>query len=136
MIAALFSASEPFSPFALIVLLLTYGGSSMSHFDSILLSLSGKFTDPVNFLLRLLLPLADIGGFFNNLYGQLTVFAGAMTIFFFALAALFYGASVLMSSERARSHAIASLYGALIGLALTLLAGTIAGIIETAANGQ
>jgi O-antigen/teichoic acid export membrane protein len=90
----------------------------------------------VNFPLRLLLPMADIGGFFNNLYGQLTVFAGAMTIFFFALSALFYGASVLMSSERARSHAIASLYGALIGLALTLLAGTIAGIVETAANGQ
>ncbi len=108
----------------------------MSHFDSILLSLIGKRIYQVNFLLGWFLPIASISGFFNNLYGQLTVFAGAMTVFFFALAALFYGASILMSSERARSHAIASIYGALIGLALTLLAGTAAGIVSTAAKGQ
>lgn len=108
----------------------------MSHFDSVLLFLRAKLASHVSTPFSLLLPLASIGGFFDNLYGQLTLFAGAMTVFFFALAALFYGASVLTSSERARSHAIASIYGALIGLALVLLAGTVATIVSTAASGQ
>jgi hypothetical protein len=108
----------------------------MSHFDSILLALTAKLMPRGQALLTLVFPIASIGGFFDNLYGQLTLFAGAMTVFFFALAALFYGASVLTSSERARSHAIASIYGALIGLALVLLAGTVATIVSTAASGQ
>lgn len=108
----------------------------MSHFDTLLPVLIGKLASQFDSLYGFFLSLASISGFFNNLYGQLTVFAGAMTIFFFALAAMFYGASILMSSERARSHAIASIYGALIGLALTLLAGTAASIVSTAARGQ
>ena len=108
----------------------------MSHFDEVLLALFGNHARWTGLAARLLFPIASISGFFNNLYGQLTLFAGAMTIFFFALAGLFYGASIVMSSERARSHAIASIYGALIGFALTLLAGTAAGIVSTAANGQ
>ncbi|HEU5348594.1 MAG TPA: hypothetical protein VFU63_08275 [Ktedonobacterales bacterium] len=111
----------------------------MSHFDVVLLALATLIEQRAYRLstaLRLVLPLASVGGFFGNLYGQLTLFAGAMTVFFFALAALFYGASIIMSSERARSHAIASIYGALIGLALALLAGTAAGIVSSAAHGQ
>lgn len=108
----------------------------MSHFTFVLAALMEKGVHRLSLLPRFLLSIASIGGFFGNLYGQLTLFAGAMTVFFFALAALFYGASIIMSSERARSHAISSIYGALIGLALTLLAGTAAGIVSGAATGQ
>src|SRR5579875_2623665 len=119
----------------------------MSHFNSILILFVGEHIRWLAFVSRVLLPVVftgkkppappptpSISGFFDNLYGQLTLFAGAMTVFFFALAGLFYGASILTSSERARSHAIASIYGALIGLALVLLAGTAAAIIRNAAQ--
>ena len=83
-----------------------------------------------------LLVLASIQGFFDNLYGQLLLFALAMATFFFALAAILYIASGVTGNERTKLHAIGALYAALVGLALALLAGTVAGIINGAAKGQ
>lgn len=82
-----------------------------------------------------LLVLADIAGFFNNLYGKLTLFALAIATFFFAWAAILYMASGT-GNERGKQHAQSALYAALIGLALALLAGTVAGIISSSAQGQ
>ncbi len=87
-------------------------------------------------LLHSLFVLGDIAGFFNNLYGQLTLFALAMATFFFAWAAILYTASGITGNERTKTHAIGALYAALVGLALAILAGTVAGIISTAATGQ
>lgn len=80
--------------------------------------------------------LASIQGFFTNLYGQLLLFALAMATFFFALAAILYTASGVTGNERTKTHAIGALYAALVGLALAILAGTVAGIIDGAAKGQ
>jgi hypothetical protein len=89
-------------------------------------------------LLRVLLLLGDISisDFFSNLYGQITLCALAVCTFFFALAAMLYAASGVTGDQRARAHAQSALYIALGALALTLLAGTIAGTIVTAAGGQ
>jgi len=77
----------------------------------------------------------DIGTFFGRLTTDLTVFALAMAGFFFALSALFYMASGATQNERTRQHAISSLYAALGGLALALLAGTIALLVNNAVTG-
>lgn len=80
--------------------------------------------------------LGSIAGFFTNLYAQLAAFALAVSIFFFAWAAILYGASGTSGNERTKQHAIGALYAALTGLALALLAGTVAGIVNGAAAGQ
>lgn len=72
--------------------------------------------------------------FFSSLYGKLTAFALALSTFFFAWAAILYGASGT-GNERAKQHAQAALYAALVGLALALLAGVVAGLINDAASG-
>ena len=77
----------------------------------------------------------DINTFFGRLTADLTVFALAMAGFFFALSALFYMASGATGNERTRQHAISSLYAALGGLALALLAGTIALLVNNAVTG-
>lgn len=77
-----------------------------------------------------------IKAFFDGLTADLTLFALAMAGFFFALSALFYMASGATGNERARQHAISSLYAALVGLALALLAGSIAALVNTAAGGK
>lgn len=111
----------------------------MSHFDAILL-LFGAFTQRIHALsmhVGLILganPIT-IDQFFNNLYGKLTAFALALSTFFFAWAAVLYGASGT-GNERAKQHAQAALYAALVGLALALLAGVVAGLISAAAKGQ
>src|SRR2546425_12052422 len=78
--------------------------------------------------------LASIQGFFTNLYTDLTIFALAMATFFFAWAALLWMTSG--NNERNRTHAQSALYAALGGLALALLAQTISGLVNTAAQGQ
>ena len=87
-------------------------------------------------LLRPVFVLLDIAGFFNNLYGQVIVFALAMSTFFFAWAALLYGASGTSGDQRTRAYAMGALYAALGGLALALLAGTVASVISNATAGQ
>ncbi len=82
-----------------------------------------------------LLALADIATFFTNLYNKLTLFALAMSIFFFAWAALLYMAGGV-GNERNKTHALGALYAALGGLALALLAKTVGGIVDAAAQGQ
>lgn len=86
--------------------------------------------------LRFLFVLGDIAGFFANLYADLLAFGVAWTTFFFAWAALLFGSSGTTGNERTRQHAMNALYAALAGLALVILSGTIAGIINTAAAGQ
>jgi hypothetical protein len=82
------------------------------------------------------LVFGDIAGFFTNLYGQITIFALAESTFFFAWAAILYGASGVTGNERAKTYAQGALYAALVGLALAALAGTIAGVVNTAAQGE
>lgn len=77
----------------------------------------------------------DISAFFTRLTTDLTIFALAMAGFFFALSALFYMASGATGNERTRAHAVSALYAALAGLALALLAGTIALVVNNAATG-
>lgn len=86
---------------------------------------------------RALILLGDtsLSDFFTNLYGKLTVFALAVATFFFAWAAILYMASGT-DNERGKQHAQGALYAALIGLALALLAGTVAGIINSSALGH
>lgn len=98
----------------------------MSRFDLLMAPLDA----------RPLVILGDIAGFFSNLYTDLLVFALAMSTFFFAWAALLYGASGTSGNERTKQHAMSALYAALIGLALALLAGTVASIVSGAAAGQ
>jgi hypothetical protein len=81
-----------------------------------------------------LLVLGSIAGFFTNLYNDLTVFALAMATFFFAWAALLY--MTANQNENHRVQARSNLYIALGGLALALLAQTIAGLVNGAAKGQ
>ena len=88
-------------------------------------------------LLPLVTPLvvASVVNFFDNLMNEfITPTALAIATFFFAWAALLYMTSGhnLRRSEQARD----ALYAALTGLALALLAATIAQIIATAAYRQ
>ena len=71
-----------------------------------------------------------IASFFGNLYNDLTAFALAMATFFFAWAALLYMAS--NQNENHRTQARSTLYVALSGLALAMLAQTIAALINAA----
>ena len=82
-----------------------------------------------------LLVFASIDGFFSNLYGDITLFALAMATFFFAWAAILF-MTAGANNERGRTHAQGALYAALGGLALALLAQTIAGLVDAAASGQ
>ena len=81
-----------------------------------------------------LIVLGSISGFFSNLYNDLTAFALAMATFFFGWAALLYMTS--NQNENHRVQARSALYVALSGLALAILAQTIAGLVKGAANGQ
>ena len=81
-----------------------------------------------------LIVLGSISGFFTNLYNDLTAFALAMATFFFAWAALLY--MTANQNENHRVQARSSLYVALGGLALALLAQTIAALVNGAAQGQ
>src|SRR3981081_3070674 len=81
-----------------------------------------------------LLILGSITGFFGNLYTDLTAFALAMATFFFAWAALLY--MTANQNENHRVQARSALYIALSGLPLAILAQTVAGLINTAAQGQ
>jgi hypothetical protein len=114
-------------------------GVLMSHFDaaSVLLKVFLLQSHAVMSHIRLVLldsPIT-IEQFFTSLYGKLIAFALALSTFFFAWAAVLYGASGT-GNERAKQHAQAALYVALVGLALALLAGVIAGLINAAANGH
>ena len=80
------------------------------------------------------LVLGSVTGFFTNLYNDLTAFALAMATFFFAWAALLY--MTANQNENHRVQARSNLYVALGGLALAILAQTIAGLINGAAHGQ
>lgn len=111
----------------------------MSHFDTVLLTFGILMRYMHAAIPALPLVLGDnpltIGQFFTSLYGKLTAFALALSTFFFAWAAVLYGASGT-GNERAKQHAQAALYAALVGLALALLAGVVAGLISAAASGQ
>ena len=78
--------------------------------------------------------LGSITGFFTNLYGDLTAFAVAMATFFFAWAALLY--MTANQNENHRVQARSALYVALGGLALAILAQTVAALVNGAAQGQ
>ncbi len=113
----------------------------MAHFDGMFTWLGARL--PLGMLLMRLLPLIisadpnanNITNFFLRLSSDLTVFAVAMAGFFFAIAALFYMSSGLTGSERTRQIAIGSLYAAMGGLALALLSGTFAVLVNNAATG-
>ena len=81
-----------------------------------------------------LIVLGSISGFFSNLYNDLTAFALAMATFFFAWAALLY--MTANQNENHRVQARTALYVALSGLALAVLAQTIASLVNGAAQGQ
>ena len=81
-----------------------------------------------------LIVLGSISGFFSNLYNDLTAFALAMATFFFGWAALLY--MTANQNENHRVQARSALYVALSGLALAILAQTIASLINGAAKGQ
>lgn len=90
-------------------------------------------------LLTLLSPhasfaLADIAGFFTNLRNEIVGFALAASACFFAWAAILY--MVSGHNDRRIEQARMSLYSALGGLALALLAVTIATLVSNAAAGQ
>lgn len=84
--------------------------------------------------IQLPLVLASISQFFTNLERDVVAFALAASTFFFAWAALLYMTSG--ENQRRIDYAKISLYAALTGLALALLAGTIAGLVNGAAAGQ
>jgi type IV secretion system pilin len=88
----------------------------------------------VQTIVNTLIVLGSISGFFSNLYNDLTAFALAMATFFFGWAALLYMTS--NQNENHRVQARSALYMALSGLALAILAQTIAGLISGAAHGQ
>lgn len=81
-----------------------------------------------------LLILSSITGFFTNLYNDLTAFALAMATFFFAWAALLY--MTANQNENHRVQARRALYVALGGLALAILAQSVASLVNGAAQGQ
>ena len=93
-----------------------------------------QFAILVKTIVNTLIVLGSISGFFSNLYNDLTAFALAMATFFFGWAALLYMTS--NQNENHRVQARSALYVALSGLALAILAQTIAGLINTAAQGQ
>jgi len=93
-----------------------------------------QFTNLVQATWNALIVLGSIAGFFTNLYNDLTVFALAMATFFFAWAALLY--MTANQNENHRVQARSNLYIALGGLALAILAQTIAGLVNGAAKGQ
>ena len=74
-----------------------------------------------------LIVLGSISGFFGNLYNDLATF-------FFGWAALLY--MTANQNENHRVQARSALYVALSGLALAILAQTIASLINGAAQGQ
>ena len=77
---------------------------------------------------------ADITGFFTNLRNDVVAFAFAASAFFFAWSAILYMTSG--HNDRRIEQARLSLYSALGGLALALLAVTITTLINNAAFGQ
>ena len=93
-----------------------------------------QFATLVKTIVNTLIVLGSISGFFSNLYNDLTAFAVAMATFFFGWAALLY--MTANQNENHRVQARSALYVALSGLALAILAQTIAGLINGAANGQ
>ena len=93
-----------------------------------------QFTNLVQATWNALMVLGSVAGFFTNLYNDLTVFALAMATFFFAWAALLY--MTANQNENHRVQARSNLYIALGGLALAILAQTIAGLVNGAAKGQ
>ncbi len=88
----------------------------------------------VNALIHLPVVLGSISKFFTNLEADVVTFALSASTFFFAWAAILYMTSG--ENQRRLDYAKASLYAALTGLALALLAGTIAGLVNVAAAGQ
>jgi hypothetical protein len=92
------------------------------------------FTNLLSLVVRNVIVLGTISGFFTNLYNDLTAFALAMATFFFAWAALLY--MTANQNENHRTQARGTLYVALSGLALAILAQTIAALINGAALGQ
>jgi len=84
--------------------------------------------------IQLPLVLASVYQFFTNLERDVVTFALAASTFFFAWAAILYMTSG--ENQRRIDYAKMSLYAALTGLALALLAGTIAGLVNGAAAGQ
>ena len=94
----------------------------------------GRLRQFVGVTWNLLLVLGSVSGFFGNLYNDLTAFALAMATFFFAWAALLY--MMANQNETHRIQARSALYVALTGLALAILAQTVAGLINGAAQGQ
>ena len=101
---------------------------------SALLSDLGRLRQLVSVTWNVLLVLGSISGFFGNLYTDLTAFALAMATFFFGWAALLY--MTANQNENHRVQARSALYIALSGLALAILAQTVAGLINSAAQGQ
>ena len=93
-----------------------------------------QFATLLKTIVNMFIVLGSISGFFSNLYNDLTAFALAMATFFFGWAALLYMTS--NQNENHRVQARSALYVALSGLALAILAQTIAGLVNTAANGQ
>jgi hypothetical protein len=93
-----------------------------------------QFAAQVATIVNMFIVLGSISGFFSNLYNDLTAFALAMATFFFGWAALLYMTS--NQNENHRVQARSALYVALSGLALAILAQTIAGLVNTAAQGQ
>jgi predicted membrane channel-forming protein YqfA (hemolysin III family) len=93
-----------------------------------------QFTAFARATVNTLIVLGSITGFFTNLYNDLTAFALAMATFFFGWAALLY--MTANQNENHRVQARSALYVALGGLALALLAQTIASLVNGAAQGQ
>ena len=83
-------------------------------------------------LYRPLLVVADITGFFKALSADITGFALAASVFFFAWAAIMY--MTAGHNDRRMEYARMSLYSALTGLALALLSNAIATLVYDAAN--
>jgi len=93
-----------------------------------------QFAKLVQTIVNTFIVLGTISGFFSNLYNDLTAFALAMATFFFGWAALLY--MTANQNENHRVQARTALYVALSGLALAILAQTIASLINGAAKGQ
>jgi len=93
-----------------------------------------QVTTLVKAIWNTLVILGSITGFFTNLYNDLTAFALAMATFFFAWAALLY--MTANQNENHRVQARSALYVALGGLALAILAQSVASLVNGAAQGQ
>src|ERR1700720_2295391 len=94
----------------------------------------GRLRQLISTTWNVLLVLGSISGFFGNLYNDLTAFALVIATFFFTWAALLYLTD--NHNENHRVKARSTLYIALSGLALAILAQTVAGLINSAAQGQ